>query len=142
MLEAQSVACPVNPEFDPLSPEYLADPLAVLRSLRPGDHPLFFAPKLDYYVVTGYAETDHVFRHPEIFSAANTQQPLVPLVPEAQEILRGAGHRPQPSMVSLDPPAHGRLRGPTARAFTPRRVDAMAPVIEATIAELLDAVNA
>src|SRR5262249_21719920 len=45
------------------------------------------------------------------------------------------------SMVSLDPPAHGRLRKPAARAFTPRRVDEMAPRIRATTAELLDAVD-
>jgi cytochrome P450 len=30
-------------------------------------------------------------------------------------------------MVSLDPPAHARLRGPAARAFTPRRVESMVP---------------
>jgi cytochrome P450 len=141
MLDAQPVACPVDAEFDPLSPEYLADPAAVLRALPPDHRPIFFAPKLGYYVVTDYAETDYVFRHPELFSAANTQQPLVPLVPEAQDILRGAGHRPQPSMVSIDPPAHARLRGPTARAFTPRRVESMVPTIEATVTELLDGVG-
>jgi cytochrome P450 len=140
MLDAQTVACPVVPEFDPLSAEYLAEPVAVLRTLQAHHHPIFFAPKLGYYVVTGHAETDYVFRHPEIFSAANTQQPLIALVPEAQEILRGAGHRPQPSMVSLDPPAHGRLRGPAARAFTPARVSSMVPTIEATVGELLDSV--
>ena len=141
MLETQPVACPVDPDFDPLSDAYLADPMAVLKAMPAEQHPIFFAPRLGYYVVTGYAETDHVFRHPEIFSAANTQQPLAPLVPEAQEILRGAGHRPQPSMVSLDPPAHGRLRGPAARAFTPRRVESMVPTIETTVTELLDAIG-
>ena len=45
-------------------------------------------------------------------------------------------------MVSLDPPAHGRLRKPAARAFTPRRVREMEPRIRATAAELLDAVDA
>jgi len=114
--------------------------VAVLRSIPPEHRPIFFAPRLGYYVVTDYAETDYIFRHPELFSAANTQQPLAPLVPEAQEILRGAGHRPQPTMVSLDPPAHARLRVPAARAFTPRRVESMVPTIQATVTELLDAV--
>jgi cytochrome P450 len=44
-------------------------------------------------------------------------------------------------MVSLDPPAHGRLRKPAARAFTPRRVQEMEPRIRATAAALLDAVD-
>jgi len=65
----------------------------------------------------------------------------VPLVPEATEILRGGGHRPQPSMVSLDPPAHTRLRSPTARAFTPRRVTQMEPRIRRTVEELLGAID-
>ena len=56
-------------------------------------------------------------------------------------ILLAGGHKPQPSMVSLDPPAHPRLRKPTARAFTPRRVEAMEPTIRATVAELLDAID-
>jgi cytochrome P450 len=67
--------------------------------------------------------------------------PLVPLVPEAAEILLAGGHRPQPSMVSLDPPAHGRLRRPTSRAFTPRRVAEMEPRVRAILAGLLDAVD-
>ena len=44
-------------------------------------------------------------------------------------------------MVSLDPPAHTRLRGPAARAFTPRRVAEMEPTIRATVDELLDAID-
>src|SRR4051812_37474874 len=142
MVQEPAVGCPVDPEFDPLSPEYLADPVAVLSRIAPENHPIFFAPKLGYYVVTGYAETDYVFRHPELFSATNTQLPLAPLVPEARAILQGAGYRPQPSMVSIDPPAHTRLRAPTARAFTPGRVNSMLPTIEATVRELLDAAAA
>ena len=140
MVDEPVAGCPVDADFDPLSPEYLADPVAVLQRIPPENRPIFFAPRLGYYVLTDYAETDHVFRHPEIFSAANTQLPLAPLVPEAQEILRGTGYRPQPSMVSIDPPAHGRLRAPTARAFTPGRVNGMIPTIEATVRDLLDAV--
>jgi cytochrome P450 len=43
-------------------------------------------------------------------------------------------------MVSLDEPAHARLRRPAARAFSVRRVTAMIPAIEATTAALLAAV--
>jgi cytochrome P450 len=39
----------------------------------------------------------------------------VPITPEAQQILLAGGHRPQPSMVSLDEPEHARLRKPAAR---------------------------
>jgi cytochrome P450 len=130
--------CPVHGGFDPLGDAFLADPTAHMDDLPP----VFYAPALDYYVVTRYADIERVFLDPETFSAANAQLPLIALPPEVGRTLLDGGHRPQPSMVSLDPPEHGRLRKPAARAFTPRRVDAMEPRIRATTAELLDAVDA
>ena len=130
MRNAEQAACPIHADFDPLSPAFLADPFAVLDSL-PRETPVFYAPSIDYYVVTRYADIEAVFLDHETYSAAPAQLPLVPLVPEAVQILLGGGHRPQPSMVSLDPPAHTRLRSPTARAFTPRRVEQMEPRIRA-----------
>ena len=131
MTTHEHAACPVHADFDPLSPTFLADPFAVLASL-PRATPVFYAPSIDYYVVTRYADIEAVFLDHETYSAAPAQLPLVPLVPEAAQILLGGGTQPQPSMVSLDPPAHTRLRSPTARAFTPRRVAQMAPRIRAT----------
>jgi cytochrome P450 len=91
-------------------------------------------------VVTSYDAVDQVFRNPAAYSAAVAQAPLAPIVPEAQRILLAGGHKPQPSMVSLDEPEHARLRKPAARAFSMKRVTAMIPAIEATTARLLDAV--
>ena len=133
-----AIECPVRTEFDPLSEAFLRDPYAHMADVPP----VFHAPSLDYYVVTRYADIERVFLDPETFSAANAQLPLIPLSPEVGKTLLDGGHKPQPSMVSLDPPAHGRLRKPTARAFTPRRVNMMEPRIRATTAELLDAVDA
>jgi cytochrome P450 len=133
-------ACPVRADFDPLSTTFLADPFAVLTSLPP-ETPMFYAPSIDYYVVTRYADIKSVFVDPETYSAAPAQLPLAQLVPEAAQILLGGGHRPQPSMVSLDAPAHTRLRSPTARAFTPRRVAQMDPRIRRTIDQLLDVID-
>jgi len=130
--------CPVDESFDPLSPEFLADPYAKL----PGPaKPIFFAPSIGYYVLTRYADIEAVFRDPASYSAAVAQAPLVAIIPEAQRILLAGGHKPQPSMVSLDEPEHARLRKPAARAFSMKRVTAMIPVIEATAARLLDAVG-
>ena len=139
--EPEQVQCPVRADFDPLDPAFLEDPYAVLASLPVAEEPVFYAPALDYYVVTRYADVEAVFLDPHSYSAATAQLPLVPLVPAAREILAAGGHRPQPSMVSLDPPAHTRLRRPTSRAFTPRRVAAMEARIRATVDELLDAVD-
>ena len=125
-------SCPVHEDFDPLSDDFLADPFASFT-----DAPVFYAPSIDYYVVTRYRDIEEIFLNPQDYSAAAAQLPLVQLVPEAREILLAGGHKPQPSMVSLDPPDHTRLRRPAARAFTPRRVEAMRPRIQATVDELL-----
>jgi cytochrome P450 len=134
--------CPVDESFDPLSPEFLADPYQVMAKLPVNGKPIFFAPSIGYYVVTSYAAIEAVFRDPSTYSAAVAQAPLAPMVPEAQQILLAGGHKPQPSMVSLDEPEHARLRKPAARAFSMKRVTAMVPTIEATTARLLDAISA
>jgi hypothetical protein len=116
--EPEQVRCPVRADFDPLDAAFLEDPYAVLASLPVAEEPVFYAPALDYYVVTRYADVEAVFLDPRSYSAATAQLPLVPLVPAAREILAAGGHRPQPSMVSLDPPAHTRL---AARRRAPSR---------------------
>jgi cytochrome P450 len=140
MTTPEHAACPVHADFDPLSPTFLADPFAVLASL-PREMPVFYAPSIDYYVVTRYADIEAVLLDHETYSAAPAQLPLVPLVPEAAQVLRACGITSQPSMVSLNPPAHTRLRAPTVRAFTPRRVAQMASRIRATVDQLLDAID-
>ena len=75
------LACPVQAAFDPLSLTFLADPFAVLATL-PRETPVFYAPSIDYYVVTRYADIAAVLLDPETYSAAITQLPLVPLGPE------------------------------------------------------------
>src|SRR4051794_40449661 len=137
-MAAKATGCPVHAGFDPLAAAFLRDPLEFM----PGAGPVFYAPSIDYYVVTRYADIEHVFLDPATFGAANAQLPLIALAPEVGKTLLDGGHRPQPSMVSLDEPDHGRLRKPTARAFTPRRVAEMEPRIRATIDALLEAVDA
>ena len=44
--------CPVDESFDPLSPEFLADPYAVMADQPHGRAPVFFAPSIGYYVVS------------------------------------------------------------------------------------------
>jgi cytochrome P450 len=141
MASTVAPGCPVHAHFDPLSPRHLEDPFAVLHELPAGGAPVFYAPAIDYYVVTRYEDIEAIFLDHETFSAGAAQLPLVALSEEAGKILLGGGHRPAPSMVSLDPPDHTRVRRHTARAFTPRRVAEMTDTIRATVAQLLDEVD-
>src|SRR5512133_680605 len=141
MASTVAPGCPVHSEFDPLSPRYLKDPFAVMRELPAREAAIFYAPTIDYYVVTRYEDIEAIFLDHETFSAAAAQLPLAALSEEASALLLGGGHRPAPSMVSLDPPEHTRVRRHTARAFTPRRVASMEGTIRATVSDLLDAVD-
>lgn len=49
---------------------------------------------------------------------------------------------PGGSILTADPPAHGRLRRPVMRAFTARRIQQMQPRVESIVAGLLDDVVA
>src|ERR1039457_4593753 len=102
-------SCPIDASFDPLSPEFLADPYAAMSALSLDGTPVFFAPSIGYYVITRYADIEAVFRDPAAYSAAVAQAPLVPLVAEAQRILlAGGGHAP-PRHGAADP-AGGRAQ--------------------------------
>jgi cytochrome P450 len=136
----RDTTCPVREDFDPLAPEFIADPFGFLCTLRE-EAPVFYAPSIGYYVATRYADIESIFLDSDTYSAAAAQVPVVPLVPEAAQILSGSGTKPQPSMVSMDPPAHTRLRSPTVRAFTPQRVAQMMPRIRAIIENLLDTID-
>jgi cytochrome P450 len=136
-----TTTCPVQPGFDPLSGEFLDDPFAVLAGLPTQEQPIFYAPAIGYYVLTRHADIAGVFHDTVTYSAAAAQMPLVTLEPEAGRILLDGGHKPQPSMVSLDQPEHARLRRPATRAFTSARVHSMEPEIRARVDALLDAVG-
>ena len=101
------------PQF---APDYLADPYPILDALRERV-PVFYAPALDMWVVTRFAEIDEIFRNPARFSAANAQDPIYPLATEARRILAD-GFRFTPSMSNCDPPKHTRIRAHNVRAFS------------------------
>ena len=109
--------CPVHEGFDPLAPEFLADPYAVLASLPLDEAPLFYAPSIGYYVLTRYADIEQVFRDPATFSAAAAQAPLVPLVPEAARSCWPAGtSRSRPCPAWTSPRTLGSASPPPARS--------------------------
>jgi cytochrome P450 len=133
--------CPVHDDFDPFSRAYQDDPYSVLAAL-PHEAPVFFAPSIGYHIVTRYDDVEAIFMDTDTFSAAAAQLPLVSIGDDVRQILLDGGHQPQPSMVSLDEPAHKRLRTPAVKAFTPKRVTEMEPVIRGLTVQLLDAVDA
>lgn len=105
MVVTAVTGCPVQPDFDPLAPGYLADPFAAWSSLPIEARPLFYAPAIDYYILTRHADIAEVFHDSETHEVAPPRDPGVHGIPGARD---GTG----------DP----RPRGRTARRRERRRV--------------------
>ena len=120
-----------------LDPEVLADPYPLYRRLREHD-PVHWDPYLHAWVVTDYADVVTVLHK---FSADRTPTPdqldamgLRELEPIAQVMVR--------QMLFMDAPAHTRLRGLCAAAFTSRAIDHLRTHIQEVADGLLDRVEA
>jgi cytochrome P450 len=130
-------ACPVAQTFDPFQSGYLADPYPTFARLRAAG-PVHYAPSIDMFVVTRYDDIDEILRDAETFSAAIAQDPFTPLAGQAAEIF----HRDvqvEPTQSNCDPPKHNRIRAHTGRAFSPRRMQLLEPVIRQRTHELINA---
>ena len=120
-----------------LDPAVLADPYPLYRRLREHGR-VHWDPFLHAWVVTGYQEVVTVLHK---FSADRTPTPeqldamgLGALAPIAQVMVK--------QMLFMDAPAHTRLRGLCAAAFTSRRIEHLRAQIEDIADHLIDRVIA
>jgi cytochrome P450 len=130
------IPCPHIP-FEPLDAGYLADPYPLLAELR-RESPVFYSEDLDLWVVTRHADVEAVFRDHETFSAANAQDPVFPLHPEAAAVF-ASGWVPMKTMSNADGELHSRIRRHNQSVgFSPRRLRALEPVVRSTTRQLVD----
>ena len=123
--------------FDPTSPEQREDPFTVLELAR-REQPVFFAPSLGLWVVTRHNDVLAVLKDHRTFSSVGAlTSSSHPHPPEVLEVL-AEGYPEMPYIIEVDPPVHDRIRGLVARAFTPRRINALEPRIAEIGAELID----
>ena len=123
--------------FDPLSPEYLADPYPFFAAAA-AVAPAFYCAAIDHWIVTRYHDIRQIFRTPEQFSASNANSPLRSVCPMAAKALEDGGFRSAPTLTNADPPAHTRVRKIANVAFTPKRVAEMEPFIRELTAQFCE----
>jgi hypothetical protein len=123
--------------FNPLRAELRVDPHPFYRRLREKD-PFHRSRPADGWILTRYADVQAVLGD-RTFSADERNQRRWPRL-RARRLRAGL---PDPyetdraSMLRLDPPDHTRLRNLVSKAFTPRAVERMRPVVEKYVEELL-----
>jgi pimeloyl-[acyl-carrier protein] synthase len=114
--------------FNPMDPEFLADPYPTYHRLRAED-PVHQSP-LGFWVLTRYEDVSAVLRDPRFI-----KEPLAALVAArfGADVPRGMGL----SMLDRDPPDHTRLRALVSKAFTPRVVEGLRPRIRQIVDGLI-----
>lgn len=128
---------PASGRFDPFDPQYLLDPYPTLAELR-GSEPIFFSPSLGSWVITRYETIRAVLRDTKRFSALIVSDPLVPLCPQAREIIANSDFDVPPILVNNDPPSHTRFRKFFAEPLQRARLLALEPFIRETVAGCVD----
>ena len=120
--------------WDPRDPKFRADPYPWYRVLREQE-PVFRHPDVGY-VISRAADVEALLRDARF--SVSTPSPWRELLAEqAAPALRNLG---ESTLLFIDPPAHTRVRGLVAKAFSPRRIALLRPHIEQTIDRLLDEV--
>src|SRR2546425_804761 len=116
-------------------PDMLADPYPAYRAMRERS-PVCRDASGTHWVVTGYTEARTVLTDPRFGEAAGRGGRIrVSLTSvEGPDGLPGRVE----TMLSQDPPEHTRLRRLVSKAFTPRAVEKMRPLIQEIVNELLD----
>jgi cholest-4-en-3-one 26-monooxygenase len=103
---------------------YVRDPYDAYAWLR-REAPVYWDAPNDLWAITRHEDVAFVSTHPEIFCS-------------------GEGYRPgmggDPSLISMDPPAHTQLRRLINKGFTPRMVAQMETHVRDLVKRTLDAV--
>jgi cytochrome P450 len=110
--------------YNPFDAAVKANPYPYYDWLR-REHPVYHNARFDIWALSRYEDVEAAAHNPEVFSSAQGVGPD-----------RTEGR----SMLVRDPPAHTRLRKLVSKAFTPRRVELLAPRIQAILDELIEAV--
>ncbi len=127
-------------QFDPRQAQFTTDRFSLLAQMR-AEAPVTFLPALGVWAVTRWEEARNVLGDPELFASSEAFSAAVHLAPEALAILPMSSPLFAYSIINVDKPLHPRLREPLMAAFSPRRMDSLAPAIVADVEELLVAME-
>ncbi|MEQ4305048.1 cytochrome P450 [Plantactinospora sp. B6F1] len=120
--------------FNPFSPEFHADPYPSYARLRT-EAPVFRTP-FGPWVVSRHADIAEIVRDPRW--GHGTRDDVTQALAERGEAVGFDLDLSLQSFLTMDPPDHTRLRGLVNRAFSPRLVSRLEPLIRTVTERLLD----
>jgi len=122
---------------EPFSPEMLADPYPAYSAMR--ERGRIQRTAAGHWLVLGYDEVSQLLTDQRFGEAAGRGGRI-----RLSRTTREGPHRllgRVDTMLSVDPPEHTRLRRLVSKAFTPRSVQKMRPLIQEIVNELLDGLD-
>jgi cytochrome P450/ferredoxin-NADP reductase len=132
--------CPVSERaagFDPFEEAYQLDPAECLRWARESE-PVFYSPKLGYYVVTRYQDVRDIFRDNATFSPSNALEKITPFSQEAQDVLKSYDYGMNRTLVNEDEPVHMERRRALMHSFNPDELALHEPMVRRLTREYVD----
>lgn len=129
--ERTPTGCPVSQRaagFDPFEDGYQQDPPEYVRWAREQE-PVFYSPRLGYWVLTRYADIKAVFRDNITFSPSNALEKITPTGEEANAVLASYGFALNRTLVNEDEPAHMPRRRALMDPFTPEALKHHEPMV-------------
>lgn len=124
--------------FSLMDPETVENPYAYYRRLR-SEAPVWQDPKSGHYVIATYALVQEVMKDTARFSNNYVQTDLRPAgMPDKVRAILGKGVPQVPTLLTNDPPDHGRFRVLVNKAFSAKRVRQMEDYILDMVTRLLD----
>lgn len=127
--------------FQPFEPGFTTDPYPTYAALREGapveEHEFGFWALWRHRDVSELLRSKMSVEDRNVTTFSPMRGRYEEIYREAERSRRGGGM----SMLDRDPPDHTRLRRLVSKAFTPRTVDALTPMVERLVAEALDRIE-
>lgn len=136
-----TATCPVSreaAEFDPFGDGYQQDPPAYVEWSRESE-PVFYSPKLDYWVVTRYEDIKAIFRDNVTFSPSVALEKITPTSQAANDVLASYDYGMNRTLVNEDEPAHMARRRALMEPFSPEHLAHHEPMVRGLVRQYVDA---
>ncbi len=125
--------------FNPFDPEALQCPFPHYAQMR-DERPVLFIEGVGMYLVTRHDLVLQVLRDPATYSSlfGGASMPLPPEARARMAEVMADGYPRVPTMLTADMPEHTRYRRLVSKAFTPKVIAELEPVIRAIATRLID----
>jgi cytochrome P450 len=125
--------------YNPFAPGFIEDPYDQYRTMR--EHEPVHETPFGVWALFRYDDVLRFVRDPEL-SVEDEHQLDSPITAMREAVLGESERRARLAMLDRNPPDHTRLRKLVSKAFTPRRMEALRPRVQALVDEALDAAAA